>query len=75
MFTLSKMPFILYILGKRSQKMEYQIGQEVLVLFSWVDEDCWVYGTVLKETDKRIKVRTHIRPDGYYSKHNVKSKN
>lgn len=55
--------------------MEYQIGQEVLVLFSWVDEDCWVYGTVLKETDKRIKVRTHIRPDGYYSKHNVKSKN
>jgi hypothetical protein len=54
--------------------MEYQVGQEVWVHFPWVDADCWVEGTVIKETAKRIKVETGgTRPDAYYAKHNVKA--
>lgn len=54
--------------------MEYQVGQKVWVHFPWVDADCWVEGTVIKETAKRIKVETGgTRPDAYYAKHNVKA--
>jgi hypothetical protein len=59
---------------RKENKMKYEVGQEVWVHFPWVDEDCWVQGTVLKETAKRIKVETGTRPDGYYAKHNVKAK-
>lgn len=52
--------------------MKYQVGQKVLVHLPWVDADCWVEGTVIKETAKRVKVETHIRPIAYFAKHNVK---
>ena len=59
-------------IARKEMQMEYQVGQEVWVHFPWVDADCWVSGTVLKETEKRIKIDTEIRPIGYYAKHNVK---
>ena len=53
--------------------MEYKSGDKVWVHLPWVDEDCWVEGTVIKETAKRVKVDTQIRPNAYFAKHNVKA--
>jgi len=50
----------------------YKTGQRVWVLCSWVDADCWVEGTVIKTTPKRVQVENHIRCDGFYSPKNVK---
>jgi len=50
----------------------YEIGEQVLVLCAWVDPDCWVQGTVVKVTDKRIKVDNAVRGVGYYKPENVK---
>jgi hypothetical protein len=50
----------------------FKAGDKVWVLCSWVDEDCWVEGEVLKTTAKRIQVFNHIRSAGYYKPENVK---
>ena len=57
-----------------SHTENYKAGDEVWVLCSWVDSDCWVTGTVIKTTAKRIQVFNNLRDAGYYSPKNVKSK-
>ena len=54
--------------------MKYEVGQEVWVHMPWVDADCWVTGTVIKTTAKRIKVYNDVRGEGYYTPKNVKAK-
>jgi len=53
---------------------KYKSGDEVWVLCSWVDSDCWVSGTVIKTTAKRVQVSNDVRAAGYYSPENVKLK-
>ncbi len=52
--------------------MELKSGQDVWVKLTWVGEDFWEAGTVVKVTDKRVKVEDLGRGDGYYKKENVK---
>ena len=52
--------------------MAYETGQKVWVHLPWVDADCWVTGTVIKTTAKRIKVYNEVREEGYYKPENVK---
>ena len=54
------------------ENMNYKSGDRVWCHFPWVDEDCWVTGTVVKVTAKRIVVHNDVRGVGYYAPHNVK---
>jgi hypothetical protein len=54
------------------ENMNYKSGDRVWCHFPWVDEDCWVTGTVVKVTAKRVVVHNDVRGVGYYAPHNVK---
>ena len=54
------------------QNVEYKAGDKVWVHLPWVDDECWVTGTVIKTTAKRIKVDNDVRGEGYYKPANVK---
>jgi hypothetical protein len=47
--------------------MNYKSGDRVWCHFPWVDEDCWVTGTVVKVTAKRVVVHNDVRGVGYYA--------
>ena len=52
--------------------MEYEVGQKVWIHLPWVDDECWVSGTVLKTTAKRIKCSNDVRTEGYYLPKHIK---
>lgn len=51
---------------------KYEIGEKVLVLCTFVDEDCWVEGVVMGFTEKRIKIDNSVRGVGNYKPDHVK---
>jgi len=60
--------------------MEYKVGQDVWIHLPWVDDECWVAGTFIKATAKRIKCKRDrcsgdTIEDGYYKPENVKPRN
>lgn len=53
---------------------KFKEGQKCIVHLPWVDSDCWVTGTVIGTTAKRVKVDNDVRGVGYYVPKNVKLK-